>query len=139
MPPTRPSITTKSVPSMGEDLGLRLVHGSLAPRCPQRKRHPNWLSRFCRAHGCDKQTGRQTHKYMKRPSYSGNNRPSLMLCTAMWPDNIYAASRRNLLIRKPSRNATAILLQCFDSVTSALRIICKYNCIHLHIDDNSSG
>ena len=60
-------------PLLKEDMNPHLIHGSLGPQShmnPELKWHLDRLSRFCRAHYCDRQTD--------KPRYSvGNNRPHL--------------------------------------------------------------
>jgi len=69
------------------DLHSNLIHGSLSP---QRKRHLDHFSRFCRAHDCEWQTDHTTQSevariYMRGKAMQPNNtqnkqwRPSLFM------------------------------------------------------------
>jgi len=65
----------------------RLVHGSLGHTCPHRKRHLDRFSRFTTALGRVEQTNTRLRN-------TDNNRPHLMLCIAMRPNNNFSVSVR---------------------------------------------
>jgi len=65
----------------------RLVHGSLGHTCPHRKRHLDRFSRFTTALG----RVEQTNTHLRN---TDNNRPHLMLCIAMRPNNNFSVSVR---------------------------------------------
>jgi len=72
----------------GGDLGPHLMHGFLSHLTPYPKRHLDLFIRFCRAHGCDQQTDRQTYirKQTHRPRHIGINMPHL--CTVCARDAV---------------------------------------------------
>jgi len=61
------------------------------------------LSRFCRAHYCDRPTDKRTD----RPRYSvGNNKPIYVRSTAMWPNNTDDAA---VIMVRPLREFTGFI------------------------------